>query len=102
MVVAYRVDGLAVHLRFLVKVPSIVLANLVLGENVFPELIQEDCVPEKLAAAIAPLLADTPERSCQLAALARIPERMALPSGLAPSEAAAEVVLGYVKGGRSD
>ena len=93
MVVAYRVDGLARHLRFLVKVPSIVLANLVLGENVFPELIQEDCTPEKLAAAVSQLLGETAERAKQLAGLARIPTCMALPSGHAPSEAAADVVL---------
>ena len=56
-------------LRFLLKVPSIVLANLVIGENVFPEFIQEDCTPEKLAGAVVPLLADTPERERQLAGL---------------------------------
>jgi len=57
-VVANRVDALAVRLRFLVKVPSIVLANLVLGEKVYPELIQEDCAPKKLASALTPLLSD--------------------------------------------
>src|SRR5262249_18384040 len=60
MVVAYRVDWLASRLRFLLKVPSIVLANLVIGRNVFPEFIQEDCTPEKLTGALAPLFADTP------------------------------------------
>src|SRR5262249_43913449 len=37
MVVAYRVDKITAQLRFLLKVPSVVLANLVLNENVFPE-----------------------------------------------------------------
>jgi lipid-A-disaccharide synthase len=101
MVVAYRVDAIAARLRFLVKVPSVVLANLVLGENVAPEFIQEACVPEKLAPAVASLLADTPERRRQLAGLARIPERLGLASG-SPSEAAADVVLRLANEGRSN
>ncbi|MDX2258074.1 MAG: lipid-A-disaccharide synthase [Hyphomicrobiaceae bacterium] len=92
MVVAYRVDGLAANLRFLVKVPSVVLANLVLGEKAFPELLQEDCRPERLADALELLLKDTPERSAQLQALARIPERM-WQAGPSPSAAAADVVI---------
>ena len=49
------------------------LPNLVLGENVLPEFIQEACTPANLADALAALLADTPERAKQTAALARIP-----------------------------
>ena len=101
MVVAYRVDAVAARLRFLVKVPSVVLANLVLGENVFPEFIQEACVPDSLADAVASLLADTPERERQLAGLARIPERLQLAAG-SPSEAAAEIVLGLAGEGARD
>jgi lipid-A-disaccharide synthase len=99
MVVAYSVDAIAAQLRFLLKVPSIVLANLVLDESAFPEFIQEQCTPENLSAALALLLKDTPERRAQAAALARIPERMALASGT-PSEAAADVVLYYAERGR--
>jgi lipid-A-disaccharide synthase len=91
-VVAYKVDAIAARLRFLVKVPSVVLANLVLGENVYPEFIQEDCSPEKLAAALAPLLGDTPERWRQRDLLARVPEKLAV-SAASPSEAAAEIVI---------
>ncbi len=92
MTVAYRVDPVAARLRFLLQVHSVVLANLVLGENAFPEFIQEDCTPSKLSAALAPLLKDTPERAAQLAALAKIRERMFLPDRT-PSGKAAEVVL---------
>lgn len=98
-VVAYKVDGLAGHLRFLVKVPSIVLANLVAGESVYPEYIQEDCTGEKLAAALDLLLLDSPERALQLERLARIPGRM-LMEGPSPSEQAADIVLRYAAGGR--
>jgi lipid-A-disaccharide synthase len=96
MVVAYRVDPVAARLRFLVKVPSVVLANLVLDENAFPELIQEDCEPVRLANALEPLLKETPERAEQLAALARIPEKLTI-GGPSPSEAAADVVMRVLK-----
>ncbi|MGD9784955.1 MAG: lipid-A-disaccharide synthase [Hyphomicrobiaceae bacterium] len=95
MVVAYKVDAVAARLRFLLKVHSVVLANLVLGENAFPEYLQEACTPDRLADALMPLLADTPERTRQLEALARIPQRMLL-DGKSPSEAAAAVVLNRI------
>lgn len=91
-VVAYRVDAVAARLRFLMQVPSVVLTNLVAGENVYPEYLQEDCTPEKLAAALAQLLEDTPQRQAQIAGLAKVPQRMAIP-GDSPSEAAARIVL---------
>lgn len=99
MVVAYRVDALAAHMRFLLKVPSVVLANLVLGTNAFPEYLQEDCTGGNLAEALSLLLRDTPVRRAQTAALTRIPERMAL-DGETPSDAAADVVLHYAEHGR--
>jgi lipid-A-disaccharide synthase len=100
MVVAYRVDWLAARpLRFLIKAPSVVLANLVLTEQAFPEFLQEDCTPENLARAIELLLKDTFERRGQLAALARIPQRM-LREGGSPSDVAAEIVLQYAEHGR--
>ena len=100
MVVAYKVDALiAPVLRRLIKAPSIVLPNLVLGEKVFPEFHQEDCTGGKLANALAPLLENGPERARQLAALARIPAALQV-EGYAPSEAAARIVLDYADNGR--
>ena len=84
----------------LMLVHSVVLANLVLGVNAFPEFIQEDCTPVKLSAALAPLLKDTPERASQLAALAKIREKMFLPEGT-PSGKAAEIVLSTLSDDKS-
>ena len=57
MVAAYKVSvSEAAIARRLIRVPSVILTNLVLGENVVPEFIQKDCTPEKLAAALLPLL----------------------------------------------
>lgn len=101
MVVGYIVDPVGARLRFLVKTDAFALANLVVGNRplAFPELMQEDCTPEKLAAALWPLMSDTPERTRQLAALARVPDKLAVPHGT-PSEMAAQIVLGYATTGR--
>jgi lipid-A-disaccharide synthase len=100
MVVAYKVDPVATLVRYLISTDTVVLTNLVLGDKVIPEFLQENCTPEALAGALMPLLSDTPARARQLAALARIPARLALPAGT-PSEAAARIVLRYAKQGRS-
>jgi lipid-A-disaccharide synthase len=100
MVVAYKVDPIMMPvLRRMIKAPSAVLANLILGENVFPEFLQERCTPSDLASALAPLLSTTPARTQQLAALAQIPARLALSAGT-PSETAAAIVLDYAESGR--
>jgi lipid-A-disaccharide synthase len=101
MVIAYKVDPLAARLRFLVNVPSIILANLVLERNVFPEFVQEACTPENLVAALRPLLAtgETPERQAQLAGLAELPGRLLIP-GSTPSREAARIVLQHAQTGR--
>jgi lipid-A-disaccharide synthase len=92
MVVGYIAKGLTAMLRPLLRTSTVVLANLVLGENAFPEFIQRDCTAEKLTAALSPLMTDTPERRAQLAALARLPTMLAPPAS-SPSAAAADVVL---------
>ena len=92
MVVAYRVDRLTYQLRFFIRAQSIVLPNLVLGENAFPEFIQYDCTPEKLADALSPLLSGGEARALQLEALQRIDARLMLPEAT-PSEAAARAAL---------
>ena len=100
MVIGYKVDALAAKFRFLLKVQSIVLANLVLGENAVPEFKQEDCTGERLAEALAPLLQDTEARARQIIALAQLPEKLELATAT-PSRAAADIVLRYADGGRS-
>jgi len=94
-VVAYKVDTVMANLRFLLKVPSIVLANLVIGRNVYPEYLQEACTAENLANAIEQLLGDTDARSAQLEGLSLAPEKLRLAAS-SPSEAAAGVVLSVV------
>lgn len=97
MVVAYKVDPLAKLFKRLVlsRVHSIVLPNLVLEANAIPEFIDQDVTPSKLADALAPLLADTPERAAQVAAFSRLDALMS-PGDQAPSALAAEIVVAAI------
>ena len=52
--------------------PSAILANLVIGQNVVPELLQEACTAEGLATALVPVIGDTIERQRQLEAFSRL------------------------------
>jgi lipid-A-disaccharide synthase len=97
MVTAYKVALFeAVIARMTIKVPSVILANLVLGENVIPEFLQWDCTPAKLAGALAPLLTDSPERRRQTEAFARLDKIMEIGSA-SPSRRAAQIVLACTK-----
>jgi lipid-A-disaccharide synthase len=63
MVIAYRVAPLSATIaRWLVHVPHIGLPNILCGEAVAPEFLQDDATPENLAQAVANLLADEPVR----------------------------------------
>ena len=93
MVTAYRTGSVeAWILRRAIKVNSVILANLVIGENVIPEFLQEDCTPEKLAAALADVLGDSELRRKQLEAFARIDDIMST-GDQPPSARAADIVL---------
>jgi lipid-A-disaccharide synthase len=98
MVAAYKVS-LAEELvgRTLIKVDSVVLANLVLGENIVPEFLQRDCTPGRLAAALLPLLGDTPERRRQVEAFGRLDAVLEI-GNAAPSHRAASAVLDCARG----
>ena len=71
-----------------------ILANLVLGENVVPEFLQEDCTADNLANALVPLFADTPERRRQIEAFRRLDAIMEIGTS-APAMRAADIVLEY-------
>ena len=92
MVVGYRVSKPEELLKYVIEAPSIVLANLVLGENAIPEFVQWDCTPEKLADGLFPLTQDLPERDRQIEAFERIDALMAIGEGT-PSSRAADVIV---------
>lgn len=100
MAVAYKVSPLESLLRFLIKVDSIVLPNLIIGECAAPEFLQERATPGALAEALAPLIDGGEARAAQLAAFERVRARV-LDAGRNPSAHAAEIVLDYVARGRA-
>jgi lipid-A-disaccharide synthase len=99
MVTAYRmgaVEGWIV--RRAIKVNSVILANLVVGENVVPEFLQQDCTSKKLLPALREILGDTPARRRQVEAFAKLETIMS--TGQPPSVRAADIVLATMRKAR--
>jgi lipid-A-disaccharide synthase len=97
MVTAYRVGAMeAFILRRAVQVSSVILANLVIGREVIPEFLQEDCTPEKLAAALSEVLTETPLRRQQVEAFAQLDTIMST-GNKSPSVLAADIVLATMR-----
>jgi lipid-A-disaccharide synthase len=97
MVAAYKggaVEAWIVRRR--ITSSSVILANLVVGENVVPEFIQEDCTPAKLMPALRDVLSDTPLRRRQVEAFARIDTIMST-GQQSPSVRAADIVLATLR-----
>jgi lipid-A-disaccharide synthase len=100
MVTAYRVGGAeAFILLRAIRVSSVILANLVLGENIVPEFLQKDCTPDNLARALRPLLGETPERKRQLDAFGKIDAIMST-GNVPPNVRATDIVLATMRKGR--
>ena len=99
MVTAYRTGSTeAWILRRAINVNSVILANLVVGENVVPEFLQQDCTPEKLSPALRDVLGDSPLRRKQVEAFAKI-DRIMSTGDQSPSARAAEIVLATMRKG---
>ena len=100
MVAAYRTGAVeAWILRRAINVKSVILANLVVGENVVPEFLQQDCTAEKLALSLREVLTDSPLRQGQVEAFARIGDIMST-GNQSPSVRAADIVLATLRKSR--
>lgn len=100
MVTAYRAGAVeAWIMRRLINVPSVILANLVVGDNVVPEFLQQDCTAERLSRALRDVLEESPLRRRQVEAFAKLDTIMS--TGIAtPSMRAAEIVLATMRKAR--
>ena len=85
-------------LRRAIQVSSVILANLVMGKDVIPEFLQEDCTPEKLAPALSEVLTDSPLRRQQVEAFAQLDAIMST-GNKSPSVLAADIVLATMRKG---
>ena len=92
-VVAYRTHPLTFWLaEHLVEVEHVALANLVAGARVVPELLQDEATPQALAAALGPLVDESPARQRVLDGLSGVRRR--LESAEADGATTAERVVG--------
>jgi len=100
MITAYRVGAVeAWILRRAIRTNSVILANLVVGENVVPEFLQEQCTAENLSPALREVLEDSPLRQRQVEAFAKIDAIMAT-GDQPPSVRAADIVLATMRKSR--
>lgn len=97
MVVTYRVHPLSAwYLRRRLLIKNANLINILQGEEIIPELLQELCTPIMIATACAALLSDSArqekQKSKEKAAIAQL-----LPTdGKMPSDKAASIILGLL------
>lgn len=96
-VVSYKLSNLLKPIRFMLKAPFVSLPNLILGEMVLPELLQDDATVSKLSEALLKLLDDDEERAKMLSQLVLLQDKMALNGNRRPEEAAAEAVFDLIR-----
>ena len=93
MVVTYRVNPLTAAIaKRLVKVRYASIINLIAGREVIPELIQQACTPERMAAEVQTLLNDSGAAEAQRTACQAVLKSLRPPADI-PSVAAAAAVL---------
>src|SRR3954470_10497747 len=72
-VMVYRVTPLTYLLgRWTIKVPHFAMVNLIAGEEVVPELVQQDFTPERVAAELKRIIADGAARETMIDGLRRV------------------------------
>lgn len=102
-VAVYRLDWIGRLIKRFLKAPaqlksmklirSAQLTNVIVGEHVVPEFIDDEATPAALAAALERLLSDTPERAHQARAFARLTEIMQPTADFDPNREAAKAVI---------
>jgi lipid-A-disaccharide synthase len=96
MAVTYRVNSLSAAIgRRLIKVKYVAMINLLAEGPLVPELLQQDCTPEKLAATLQTLLNDPNAASAQRAGFAAALATLRAPAGT-PSDAAAGAIAAWL------
>jgi lipid-A-disaccharide synthase len=80
MVIVYRMSRTTFALaRRLVRVDHVGMANIIAGEKVVPELIQDDLTPERIAGESRKILNDAGLRQAIMAKLGEVRKRLGSP-----------------------
>ncbi|MEW5703366.1 MAG: lipid-A-disaccharide synthase [Pseudomonadota bacterium] len=97
MVVAYRVNPVTAWLlRRMLRIRHVALVNVILGRAAIPELLQENCNPQKLAETLVHLLQSPTARETQKNEIRQALLQMG-GGGEPPSHRAAKAILGFLK-----
>lgn len=92
-ITVYKVNGLTAFLyRPFLKAKYANLVNIMQDKMVIPELLQENCTPDKIATELHALLSDEPKRRTQISGLTHVAHWLGQ-GEFVPSRRAAETVL---------
>ena len=97
-VMVYRVSTLTYFMgKPRVKVPRFAMVNLIAGEEIVPELVQQDFTPANVVARINEILPDGLKRERMLAGLAGVKAKLRAPVGNGtaahPADRAAKIIV---------
>ncbi|MFN0263527.1 lipid-A-disaccharide synthase [Tepidamorphus sp. 3E244] len=101
MVVAYKVETMMLPVMPFIRIWTAVLPNLIIGRPAIREYLGNMLRPETLGAAVAMLLADTPERRAMTESLRELDAKMST-GERSPAEIAADTVLATMAAKRGD
>lgn len=96
-VMVYRVSSLTYALgKPRIKVPHYAMVNLIAGQEIVPELVQDDFTAENVVAELHRILPDGEARRTMIAGLAAVKGKLKKPGGERPAEAAAKIILDMI------
>ena len=97
-VMVYRVSSLTYTLgKPRIRVPYFAMVNLIAGEKIVPELVQDDFTAERVVARLKELISEGSARATMLAGLAGVKARLRSPvsrDARPAAERAADAILG--------
>jgi len=97
MIVAHKINFLSyIIIKNLIKIPSICLINIISKKRIVPELIQNDCNPDKISALLKAFIDDPDLRKEQIKQSAKIFKILGLEEKIAPSEKLAQIIVKHL------
>lgn len=101
-VVVYRANGMAISYKImekLLKVKYVSLPNLIVGNQIVPELLVHKCTVDSIARELSPLLQPSPRRDFQLQGYRNMQRRLGT---YVAAEYTAELIVDSLKVKRSE